>query len=182
MLDVWDIMSSHLYTMNKNYGAKIHLFVLMSNHYHAIISTPQANIDEAMWYFNLHTSKDLTSAGNRLNQTYGNRYFKTVLSSHHYYLHAYKYFYLNPVKAGIVSRAEDYLFSSLHGLLGRSHLFIPVEEDLTLFDSPKETLKWINAPVDTQDWLDVGNALRKPVFKLRKTGRDQKSHLEKLLL
>ncbi|MCB0393426.1 MAG: transposase [Bdellovibrionales bacterium] len=144
MQDVWEIFSEELYLTSKYYGLLIHSFVLMNNHFHLIASTPQSNISECMRYFMKNSSDRLTHAGNRINQTYGGRHFKTILQCSNYYLNAYKYNYLNPVIAGITKRAEEYPFSTLRGLLGFHHLLIPMAPDNILFANVEETLKWLN--------------------------------------
>jgi len=132
---VWKIFSEELYLTNKYYNLKIHSFVLMSNHFHLIASTPDSNLDKCMLYFMKNTSLRLTRSGNRINQSYAGRYYKTILQSYNYFLNTYKYNYQNPVVANICKRVEDYKYSTIYGLLGKDRLLIPVEEDLTLFSS-----------------------------------------------
>jgi putative transposase len=166
MEKVWEIMSHHLCFAKHAFNTKVFSFTLMSNHWHLIMGTPEANLSEFMQYFMKETSCSLTRAGNRINQTYGGPYFRTIIHNDHYFRHAYKYDYYNPVEAGIVERVEDYPFSTLYGLVGRSHLLIPVEEDITLFADINGTLKWLNEKPEEQNWSAVRQALRRPSFKL----------------
>ena len=115
-----------------------------------------------------NTSRRLTRQGNRINQTYGGRYFKTILQKNNYYLNAYKYNYFNSVATGIVSRVEDYKYSTLSGLLGKSHLFIPVAEDITLFTNTLDTLKWLNTSPDQFKMEAVRYALKRPFYSVKK--------------
>jgi hypothetical protein len=117
------------------------------------------------------TSRELVKYSSRINQTYGGRHFRTVIGSNNYFLHVYKYVYLNPVKAGLASRAEEYPFSTLHGLLGQSRLVIPVEEDLTLFSDVEGTLDWINQPPSENNWETIRKTLRRKEFILPKQNR-----------
>jgi len=102
-----------------NFDLQIYMFVLMSNHFHLIASTPESNISQCMHYFIKNVSVRLAKAGNRINETFARRHYKTILQSRSNYLNAYKYNYQNPVVAGIVSKVEDYRYSTLCGLLGR---------------------------------------------------------------
>ncbi|MBS1970381.1 MAG: hypothetical protein JSU04_08735 [Bdellovibrionales bacterium] len=70
-------------------------------------------------------------------------YCESILSAE-YYKRAYKYIYRNPVEAGMCSRAEDYEFSSLRGLLGRVNLQVPVIDNMGLIFGPKKILTWLN--------------------------------------
>jgi len=176
---VWRIMTDQLFFIHHALNAKIHSFVLMSNHFHLLVSTPEANLSDIMAYFMRETSRSLTAAGGRINQTYGSRYFRTVIGSHHYYLNSYKYVYRNPVEAGLCEKCEDYQYSTLPGLLGHGRLNIPVVADTTLFSDTTQTLTWLNESVTASDWAATGKALKKTHFKLAtdKNSRNP-NHLE----
>ena len=164
---VWEIFSEELYMANKVLDLKIHLFLLMNNHFHLICSTPKSNISQCMHQFMKNSSFRLTRAGNRINQTFAGRHYKTILQSHSYFLNAYKYNYRNPVEAKMLDRIENYPYSTLYGLLGNKKMLIPVEEDLTLFSSVEQTLNWLNTPIETEKLSALKLALRRPYFKSR---------------
>ncbi len=168
MNEVWEIMSEHLNFIHHGFDARIQAFVLMSNHYHMLLRTPLANIDHIMAWFNRETSRTLTRAGNRINQTYGGKYFRSVITSPHYFLNAYKYTYYNPVKAGICANVLDYPYSTLPGLLGRRKILIPVQEDLILFSDVEGTLSWLNRAPSEKNWKAVRAALHRPEFYFAK--------------
>ena len=166
MQKVWEIMERHLYFLCIGFNVRIHLFVLMNNHFHLILSTPSANISQSMAYFMKATSDEITYQTGRINQTYGARHYKTIIKSHHYFLNAYKYVYRNPVDAGLAKRVELYPYSTLSGLLGYQPLLIPLEEDSTLFSDELGTIKWLNESPCEQDRHSVREALKKQYFTL----------------
>ncbi|MDZ7784728.1 MAG: transposase [Halioglobus sp.] len=95
------------------YQVAIHAFVLMTNHVHLLV-TP---CDE------LSTSRLMQSLGRqyvrRFNYTYGRtgtlwegRYKSALVDTENYLLTVYRYIELNPVRAGIVSHAAEYPWSS----------------------------------------------------------------------
>ncbi len=181
MDETWQIMEEYLYLTKKIYDLRIHAFVLMSNHYHLMCSTPYLNIGPAMNYFNGENSRAMNLISGRTNQNWGRRYHKTLVNSYHYYMNVYKYIYRNPVRAGLCMTVEDYKYSTLSGLCGKTQLIIPVEEDTILFDPyfTTKNLKWLNTPSCPQDELAVKNALRKNMFKLPTDPiSGYKSHLE----
>jgi putative transposase len=145
MEQVWEIFCEQLSETHEKYRLEIHTFVLMSNHFHLIASTPRANISECMWHFMRSSSLRLTRSGNRINETFAGRHYKCILQSPNYYLNAYKYNYLNPVSAGICDRAEDYSFSSLPMVMGKSRKSLPLLADTTYDLDPIGTLEWINS-------------------------------------
>ncbi|MGZ3769192.1 MAG: transposase [Bdellovibrio sp.] len=170
---VWDIMTRHLYFIHLAFDVRIHAFVLMSNHFHLIIRSPNQNLSAAMMYFMRETSRELTHLSSRINQTYGSRFHRSLLSSPLYYLHAYKYLYRNPVTAGICSKVEEYPFSTLPALLGNSRVDIPIFDDWNWgsLNEREETLKWLNTSPSKENLESVRKALRKSVFKIPKKNR-----------
>lgn len=170
MDDVWEIFCEELSRANSEYDLMIHSFILMSNHYHLIASTPQANISECMQQFMHKTSRKLTHSGNRINQTYAGRHYKCILDNPNYYLNAYKYNYRNPVTAGICKDVLDYKYSTLHSTVGLSLPKIPTAEDTTYLADPEGTLNWLNKEPDAAKYEAVRYALKRSYFLPKKCG------------
>lgn len=170
---VWEIFSDYLYFVRFAYNIQIHSFVLMDNHFHMIARFPEGNLSSAMNYFMREVSKEITRCSKRINQTFGGPFHSSLIKTPHYYLHAYKYVYRNPIEAGLIKNAEDYYYSTLSGLVGNSRLIIPVCEDETLFSNFEGTLKWVNT-----DYLEghkdkIKKALQKTEFKFSKIGTNR---------
>ena len=163
-------MTRHLYFLHIGFNIKVHAFVLMSNHFHMIARSPDANLSAAMKYFMQETSREITYASDRINMTYGGRFHRSLLSSPLYYLHAYKYLYRNPVMAGLCSRVEDYKYSSMQALLGERWLDVPISEDHNWesLHSRAETLLWLNKAPLLENAELVRRALRKSTFRIPK--------------
>ncbi len=180
---VWDLMSSYLWLCHHSFGIRIHSFVLMNNHFHAIISTPNGNLAECMNYFMREVSKVIGQSSNRINQIFGGPHHRSLLSSFHYYMCAYKYVYRNPVEAGLSSTVEIYPFSTLHGKLGNSRLLIPVIDDSLLFEDVEQNLRWLNKsyPLQSQKH-QIQKALRKKEFSFSQTKKGKPSPLNTILL
>jgi putative transposase len=180
---VWELMNRQLYLVKTGFGLKIFSFVLMTNHYHLIAQAPEGNLSEAMRYFQRATSRELTKASHRLNQTWGSRFFRSRLGSYHYFLQAYKYIYQNPLHAKTCQWVEEYPFSTLNGVLGFGKLLIPIEYDTVLFEGDlEETLRWLNQLPEERQKEEVRKALRRQDFVFVKDPRTKKrSSLEELL-
>lgn len=162
-------MSHYLHFLHFAFNVKIHAFVLMANHFHLIAQFPDANMGNAMNYFMRETSRYIGSVTGRINHIYGGRYFRSQISRYDYFVTVYKYIYRNPVAANVVSRAEEYPFSTLTGLLGQQKLIIPVEEDTLLFDNPERVLRWLNDAPASSDQERVRKALRRKMFQYPQT-------------
>lgn len=166
--DVWIVFSNYLYFVKHAFNLNILSFVLMDNHFHLLLQTPNSNISAAMNYLMREVSKELTRMSGRINQTWGAPYHASLITTNHHYLHTYKYVYRNPVEAQLCERVEDYPFSTLYGLLGKSNLVIPVSEDLTLFSDSEETIRWLNRDYKNDSKLKIKSALKKTEFSFEK--------------
>jgi len=101
-------------------GWRVHAWVLMSNHYHLMVETPEANLVAGMrWLQNTYTRRH--NCRHRLwGRLFGDRY-KAILSeggSGYYYCSLMDYIHLNPVRAGLVrvergASVRDYVWSSV---------------------------------------------------------------------
>lgn len=177
--EVWEIFSEQLYLVQKLFNLRIHSFVLMSNHFHLLVTAPDLNLSESMNYFLRESSRQILHSNERINRTFAARFFRSRIQSYHHFMTVYKYVYRNPVEAQLCDYVEEYPWSTLNGLLGLSRLLIPVEED-PLLDTNEfsQTLKWLNQSPGLEDKLSVRKAIRRSDFTLPKT-RKQKNHLEK---
>lgn len=175
---VWDVMSQQLYFACHAFNLKVHSFVLMSNHFHLLIQTPDANLSEAMGYFLREVSRELSRISGRINRTFADRFHRTLIVDYHHFINVYKYVYRNPVEAKICELAEDYKFSTLSGLIGSQHLAIPMTYDNLLF-TPGETqynLAWLNKAPTKANREAIKSALRYSVFKLPAVDEKQSPH------
>lgn len=164
---VWEIFCEELTNTNKQHNLLIHGFVLMSNHYHLLDSTPDANISDCMQFFNYRSSRTLTREGNRINQTFAGRHYKCILPTWNSFQNAYKYVYRNPVTAGICSKVEDYPFSTLSGMLGNTSLKVPIVDSLFSKEDPN-FLKWLNTAPDLKKLEALKFGLRHQFFISKK--------------
>ncbi|MBI5115536.1 transposase [Candidatus Poribacteria bacterium] len=103
----------------ERFAVVIHGYVLMTNHYHILVETPQPNITRAMHYLN----STYTGYFNRVHRHAGHvlqgRYKAFLIQKDRYLLAVSRYIHLNPVRAGLVARPEAYKWSSYSQYLGR---------------------------------------------------------------
>jgi REP element-mobilizing transposase RayT len=120
----------------KNKGLHVYEFVIMSNHLHAIVSSDKLPLSDIIRDFKKFTAKRIIEqilnsgesrkewmikkfafAGMRNNnntnyQFWQQDYHAVELSSEKMWKQRCEYIHLNPVRAGIVEHAEDYLYSN----------------------------------------------------------------------
>ncbi len=171
---LWQIFLENLKTLNKDYRCKIHSFVLMSNHYHLLISAPDGNIDRAMQYLQRETARTANAKTGRQNHFFGTRYRWSVIRTENYYWNAMKYVLRNPVRSGLVENVEDYPFSSLNR-----------ENEIWNFPIPfcdhsmnRTYLEWLNDPFQNESEHLIRKALRRKEFQLPRTKQGRKPVLD----
>lgn len=97
ILNVWDIMTDKLAKLQNAHQIKIAAFVLMNNHFHLLLLTPNEDIDRIMYSFMKETTLEIQRCTGRINKIFGGRYKGSMITSYSYLVNVYKYIYRNPV-------------------------------------------------------------------------------------
>jgi putative transposase len=97
-------------------------YCLMSNHYHLLVQTPDANLSKGMRQLN----GVYTQAYNRRHQKTGHlfqgRYKSILVDEDNYLLELSRYIVLNPVKAGMVKKVDQWKWSSYLATVGQASI------------------------------------------------------------
>ena len=96
----------------------VHTYVLMTNHYHLLVSTPNANLADCMHVLNGEYALWVNKLRKRRGHVFDARYRPTVVERDEHLLEVLRYVVLNPVRAGICARAEDWPWSAHRALAG----------------------------------------------------------------
>jgi putative transposase len=174
--EVWSIHEKTWKKTFNHYNFLIHSYVLMSNHFHLIISTPNEDLDLIMRYFLTESSRSIQKAAQRINHIYGGRYKWSVLHSSLALAYAYKYVHRNPVRADMCAKVEDYIFNAHFSANKR----IPLTEGFNQYWSliPKGEdilLEWLNTPSSKESEALIAGALRRYNFQFSKDNKLQKN-------
>jgi putative transposase len=138
-------------------GWRIHAWVLMSNHYHLLLETPEANLVTGMqWLQNTYTRR-FNRQHRYWGRLFGDRY-KAVLvegGGGYYYQTLLDYIHLNPVRAKLIRPRRrqsllDYKWSSVSGghclTAGKRPKWLSTDEVLAAFgykDTVAGRRKWL---------------------------------------
>lgn len=82
------------------------------NHYHLIGETPGANLSLIMHSINIAYTTYFNKKRKRSGHLFQGRYKAILIDHDSYLLELSRYIHLNPVKAGMTEKPEDYAFSS----------------------------------------------------------------------
>jgi putative transposase len=165
MDEAWNVYTSALWFYSHACNVEILAFVLMKNHFHLIVRTPNSNLSEFMKLFMKKTSDDIRAITGSLNHLYGNRYYPSLIQSDSYFRIVLKYVFQNPIRAGVSQSIFDYPYSSLRGMFGLQHCMIPSLDVLGLFEDPSQTLCWLNAELTEEKNSQISQGLRVQIFK-----------------
>lgn len=89
-----------------------HAYCLMDNHYHFIVETVEGNLSKGMRQLNGVYTQYFNRQHNRVGHVFQGRYKAILVEQDSYLIELSRYVVLNPVRAEMVSRAEDWVWSS----------------------------------------------------------------------
>lgn len=115
--------SSFLQTLDRaceRTGWRVHAWVLMSNHYHLAIETPEPNLAAGMQWLQNSVTRRFNVRHRQWGRVFGDRYKAVLVEGRagYYYASLLDYIHLNPVRASLVrpDRGEsvlDFAWSSV---------------------------------------------------------------------
>jgi hypothetical protein len=92
----------------------------MSNHYHLLIETPEANLAKGMRQLNGVYTQRFNRTHARTGHVFQGRYKAIMVERDSYLLELARYVVLNPLRAGMVKRLETWPWSSYLATCGQS--------------------------------------------------------------
>ncbi len=93
-------------------------YCLMPNHYHLLLQPHDDDLSHKMQLFGISYTKSINKQQNRVGSLFQGQFQAVLVNQNDYLLHLSRYIHLNPVKAGLVKRAEDWEFSSYREYIG----------------------------------------------------------------
>ncbi len=119
----------------KRHGWLLYAYCLMDNHYHLLVETPRANISKGMHLLNTRYCIRFNRRHERVGHVLQGRFKSLLVDRHSYLLELSRYIVLNPVKAGLVKRPEDWEWSSYRAAIGLEGVpdFLRTEHILEMF-------------------------------------------------
>lgn len=126
------------------FGCAIHAYVLMTNHVHLLLTPHQPDSASLlMKHLGQRYVQYVNRSYKRSGTLWEGRFRSCLTQTEDYVLACYRYIELNPVRAGMVNRPQDYRWSSYHvNALGKaSNLIVHHDEYRRLAPDEKERLE-----------------------------------------
>lgn len=160
----YDQFVDYLKRGKEKYQYLLHGYVLMTNHYHLLIETPLPNLNRVMHYLNSSYTNYINLKRNHRGHLLQGRYKAILVDRESYLLELSRYLHLNPVRAKIVVRPEDYPYSSYRAYMGRGKDNI-VEREMVLGMMAKDSRKAIKLYRDFVNGA-IGIKMESPLRKV----------------
>jgi len=110
--DYFNAFLKTLEEAHQRFGLQILCYCLMSNHYHLLVKTPEANLGRAMRHINGQYTQRYNWLRKQDGPLFRGRYKAILVEEDSYQLPLSRYIHRNPIEAGMVDQLEDYPWSS----------------------------------------------------------------------
>lgn len=127
----------------EKYNWLCHAYCLLDNHYHAIIETPDPNLSLGMRQLNGVYTQAFNRAHQRVGHVFQGRYKAILVEKESHLLELCRYVVLNPVRAGMVSKPDEWMWSSYKSTayVGKAPKYLTIEWVLEQFAEQKTTAR-----------------------------------------
>lgn len=96
----------------------VYAYCLMSNHYHLLIETIDANLSAGMRQLNGVYTQKFNYFHQRVGHLFQGRYKAIIVEKDSYLMELSRYIVLNPVRAGIAKSPQEWKWSSYRAMIG----------------------------------------------------------------
>ncbi len=102
----------------KRFRWSVTVWVLMTNHFHLVVQTHEANLSRGMQWLNGTYADWFNRRHDRCGHLFQGRFKSFIIDQETYFAEVLRYVVLNPVRAEMVARPEEYRWSSYRATAG----------------------------------------------------------------
>jgi len=103
----------------QRFNWQVHSYCQMTNHYHLLVETVDGNLSRGMRHLNGQYTQSVNRRHGLVGHLFQGRYKSVLVQKEAYLLELSRYIVLNPLRAKMVKRAENWPWSSYPAHLGR---------------------------------------------------------------
>jgi REP element-mobilizing transposase RayT len=153
----FELFLSLLANVCGQYNWVVHAYCLMTNHYHLLVETPDANLSKGMRQLNGTYTQAFNRKHRRIGHLFQGRFKSILVDKDAYLLELSRYIVLNPVRAKMVSTPDDWPWSSWHSMMGNtpSPDWLATDNLLGMFAKQRKT-----AQKKYADFVQQGNGIK----------------------
>jgi putative transposase len=174
----------------KRYEHKIYAYCLMSNHVHFAIEVNNVSLSKIIQNLAFRYTRYFNKKLRRIGHLFQGRYKSILVQKDAYLLELIRYIHLNPVRAKIVGKPQEYQWSSHHCYMRTEKLsWIITHEVLSFFSNNKasavrryknfinEGLNEILINFEKEQFTNINNIIGEEDFIEKNESKDKKNEL-----
>jgi putative transposase len=125
-------------------------YCVLDTHFHLVVTTPDPNLDRGMKHLNGVYAQGFNRRHGRIGHLVQDRYHAVIVEREPHLFESLRYVALNPVRAGLCRRPEQWAWSSYPTVLGLAEVpFVATRAVLRLFGrTPSSARKRLREFVD----------------------------------
>jgi putative transposase len=116
--------------LGRRFDYFVYAYVLMPTHFHFLLQVRKVPVGKIMSCLQTSHAVYFSKKYGRSGPLFQNRFKSLVCDKDNYFLELSRYILLNPVRAGMVERLEDYPWSSYQELFGHSSFQIIDKDEI----------------------------------------------------
>jgi len=141
--------------MLEDFNIKLHVYCLMTNHYHLLLETKEENISEAIQYLNGTYSMYFNRKYKRTGHFWQGRYLSYYLYDEAHAWIVAKYIERNPIVARMVRDISEYPYQSYFQWKNRGGFYKFLNGSLIFDMTLEEYERYINQEMSEDEFLDI---------------------------
>ena len=98
--------------LSERFNIEVYAYLLMSNHYHLLLKTIDANLSKAMQWFGTSFTRKFNLNNHTSGHLFQGRFKSMIVENDAYLLRLSFYIHRNPLRAGLIERLAEYQWSS----------------------------------------------------------------------
>lgn len=123
----------------EKYDHQIHAFCLMKNHIHLLVQVGEVSISKIMHNLAFRYTQQINFKYERVGHLFQGRFKSILIDQEAYFSRLLRYIHMNPVRAHLVNRPEEYYWSSHNAYLQNTKIeWLTVDFGLSRFGSSQE--------------------------------------------
>ncbi|NIR29557.1 MAG: addiction module toxin RelE [Gammaproteobacteria bacterium] len=147
-------------------GWGCYAYCLMTNHFHLVVETPEANLARGMRQLNGVYTQRFNQRHGRVGHLFEGRYKSVLVDRASYLLELVRYVVLNPVRARMVQRAHQWPWSSYRATaaMAPAPAWLEVDWVLSQFGSSRAAalrayVRFVDEGIGASPWQDLNRGV-----------------------